>query len=335
MLPLAEIHRLARTVDDDWRSPVADAAAAAWGHPAGTARWWRSSAGHVFVLPEREGRPRAYLRLRPAERVGAGRVHAVAALTRGLHGRGVPVAPPLPSRGGNLVETVATDLGVVHVTCVEAAPGEQLDAGGISPAQAHAWGAALATVHREAAGVVVELPRALAAELPHAGDRLPAAVTSLRTDPPAAAAAREVAAALAALPRDPGRYGVVHGDFEPDNLAWVGDSPTSFDYDEAALSWYVADVAHAARDLVSRAQPTAEHRERYDALLAGYLSVRPEAARHLATLPLFARAHAAVGLAQLRDLLAAAAPPEPDVLPELRSDLTALARHHREQLLAP
>ena len=39
VLPLAEIHRLARTVDGDRRSPVADAASAPWDHPAGTARW--------------------------------------------------------------------------------------------------------------------------------------------------------------------------------------------------------------------------------------------------------------------------------------------------------
>lgn len=46
MLLLSEIARLSDTVDADWRSPVADAVAAAWGFPPGAARYWRSSASH-------------------------------------------------------------------------------------------------------------------------------------------------------------------------------------------------------------------------------------------------------------------------------------------------
>ena len=52
MMPLTEIDRLKQTVAGSWGSPVADKVAAQWGYPAGTAKWWRSSAFHVFVLPE-------------------------------------------------------------------------------------------------------------------------------------------------------------------------------------------------------------------------------------------------------------------------------------------
>ena len=51
MLPLSEIARVGSTVDASWRSPVADAVAAAWGIAPGGARWLRSSATHVFVVP--------------------------------------------------------------------------------------------------------------------------------------------------------------------------------------------------------------------------------------------------------------------------------------------
>lgn len=63
MMPLIEIDRLKRTVTGAWESPVADQVAAAWGYPAGTAKWWRFSASHVFILPDPGGR--RYLRFVP------------------------------------------------------------------------------------------------------------------------------------------------------------------------------------------------------------------------------------------------------------------------------
>ena len=64
MMTLAEIHALARTLGDAGRSPVADAAAAAWGLPAGAARHVRSSACHVFAVPH-TAVGSVYLRLVP------------------------------------------------------------------------------------------------------------------------------------------------------------------------------------------------------------------------------------------------------------------------------
>ena len=62
-------------------------------------------------------------------------------------------------------------------------------------------------------------------------------------DPALVAAVRRLGDRLSELPRDPSCYGMIHGDFELDNLAWVDDTPTSFDFDDAARSWFVADVA--------------------------------------------------------------------------------------------
>ncbi|HEX4702454.1 MAG TPA: hypothetical protein VH352_10040 [Pseudonocardiaceae bacterium] len=62
------MHRLVRTLDDARRSPVADAVAAAWGYPAGTARHVRSSAGHVFTVRTPGGQPDDPLWLRQLRR---------------------------------------------------------------------------------------------------------------------------------------------------------------------------------------------------------------------------------------------------------------------------
>lgn len=65
------------------------------------------------------------------------------------------------SAGGALVETVETDLGLMHATCVLAAPGQQLDVDALTRRQARAWGTALAQVHESAAEFGEGLPVAL------------------------------------------------------------------------------------------------------------------------------------------------------------------------------
>jgi len=327
MLPLREIHALSETVDAEWCSPVADTAAAAWGHPPRAARWWRSSASHVFVLPGTPTTARAYLRLTPAERTSVERVRTIAQLTTVVAGRGVRAAVPLPSTRGALVEAVDTALGAMLVTCVAAAPGEPVDLAGLTLERARAWGGALAALHAAAADA------SAAAGLPSLLEQVDHAVTALGTDRVAVAAAGAVRAELAALPRAGGGYGLVHGDLELDNLAWEGDVPTSFDYDEAAWSWYAADLAHAVRDLVERGRPRPGTAPLLDAVVDGYLRVRPALEADLPLLPLFARAHAAVGLAEVRTALTWAEPLDEAVLPELRRDLATLAARHRSELL--
>ncbi|MCI2238362.1 phosphotransferase [Paenibacillus sp. TRM 82003] len=180
MLPLHEIDRLAVTVDEEWRSPAADAVAAAWGCEPGRARWWRSSASHVFVLPDPDGGGRSYLRFTPAAHASRQRVGAVAELVEQLGREGARVAAPVPSTTGTLVETVATPLGQVHATCVRAAPGEQFDVDELTPAQARAWGASLASLH----AATDELGSTLVARLPTAGSVLEDAQASLAEDAP-------------------------------------------------------------------------------------------------------------------------------------------------------
>jgi Ser/Thr protein kinase RdoA (MazF antagonist) len=102
VMRLAEIRRLSRTVDANGHSPVAGAAAAAWGFAAGSAAHLRSSASHVFVARH----ARVCLRLVPADHRPYGGVLDVARLMQTLTSRGVAVARPVPTTSGALVQTV-------------------------------------------------------------------------------------------------------------------------------------------------------------------------------------------------------------------------------------
>jgi Ser/Thr protein kinase RdoA (MazF antagonist) len=318
MMPLNEIDRLKQTVTDTWASPVADRTAALWGYPPGTAKWWRSSASHVFVIPDPNGK--RYLRFVPDGHRGAASFAAVADLMARLADRGVPAARPVASQAGPLVATADTPLGIMHAMVVEAAPGEGLDAGELDEAGARAWGTALARLHRDAAD--------LGEDLPGPFEALPLASSLFSADTDLMAAVAVLEARMRELSRDSSGFGVVHGDFELDNLAWQDGTATAFDFDEACRGWYAADVAFALRDLTDdTGSPAAEHRERFAAFLDGYRSVRPLAE---ADLPLFAGLHAVCALVQITRALREAGEDEPEWKADLRRSLTAMAAEHRE-----
>jgi Ser/Thr protein kinase RdoA (MazF antagonist) len=323
MMPLAQIHRLVRTVDDAGRSPVADAVAAAWGYPPGAARRWRSSASHVFVVPQTPT-GRVYLRFVPATHTARTTVAAVAQLMATLGGRGLAIAPPIPSGSGALVETVATSLGDVHAMAVAAAPGEQIDADALTTTRAAQWGAALARLHRDGGDT--------GARLPGPFPELHLVATVFPNDPVLASATDRIRRDLDVLARDDDRFGTVHGDFELDNLSWDTDTVVAYDFDEAARSWYVADIAYAVRDLApTRAgTPRPGEAELFAAFLTGYRQIRPLPAPHLAHLSLFTAAHAACSAVRAWSAIDAGQPDDPPWLDRLRANLRHYTGEQRD-----
>jgi Ser/Thr protein kinase RdoA (MazF antagonist) len=301
-MPLAELDALIAGLDDRGRSPIADAVAAAWSYPAGTARFWRSSACHVFVI---DGPPRRYLRFVP---VAVRRLDAVAKLMGELAGAGAAVVAPVTSRSGRRCEVVATGPTEMSAMLVEAAPGVVLDVDDLRTGTARAWGASLAALHLAAA------ERDWIGEERHAdlADRFD------RSDPLRAVVQADLAE-LSRQPDGPDRFGLGHGDYELDNLAWQGNRPTAFDLDEATRSWYAADVAYAMREVTD---PTLT-----EAFLAGYQTVRP---LDRANLPLFHRLQAARSVATVEALLAA----HPDAAAPLRDRLADHVRRQRAVALS-
>jgi Ser/Thr protein kinase RdoA (MazF antagonist) len=274
MMPLAALDALRDLVAEDWTCPVADEVAAAWGVAPGQAQWWRSSASHVFVTPL------GYLRFVPPSVRPFDAVERTAALMAAL-AASVPVVRPVPALSGAPVSLVTTRLGPMCAMLVQRAPGEPLDIEELTVAGATAWGRSLASLHEAAA-------------LHDAAFPWPTEQTY-------------------GLPPDDSRFGLIHGDFELDNLAWLDGVPTAYDFDEATRSWYAADVAYALRDAEDRPDLVA-------AFVAGYQDVRP---LDVASLPRFRRLNAARRAASLEALLAADTAPEahPELAAKLRQAL--------------
>jgi Ser/Thr protein kinase RdoA (MazF antagonist) len=327
MLKLSQIAAVVATLDGAGSSRTADEFAARWGYPS--ARFRRSSASHVFALADPHGEVAAFLRFVPDNHQPVSRLAGIAAFMDTLVEHGAPVARPLRSLAGRWVESVQTEIGLMHATVVSAAPGTQIDTAALTMAQARAWGQALARTHQAAIfhdGTV----------LPAALDRITDAVAGIEADAHLAVALDILLERLRGLPTDGERFGAIHGDFELDNLTWTGDRPTAFDFDEATRSWYAADIASAVRDLapVPARTPSAGEAPLFAALLAGYRQIRPLSEDDLHHLPLFTALHAAITLGQLHQALDAGThPADPPWLTTLRLRLDSHANRLRLAVL--
>jgi Ser/Thr protein kinase RdoA (MazF antagonist) len=136
---------------------------------------------------------------------------------------------------------------------------------------------------------------------------------------------------LAALPANEQTFGLIHYDFELDNLIWDGQRVGIVDFDDCARYWFVADIAFALRDLFAdQAEQIDTSDERFRTFIAGYREIRDLSDHELAQLGLFLRVHKLVTFAKL--LRAADIDPQtaPPWIADLQDRLLGKAQTYRE-----
>jgi Ser/Thr protein kinase RdoA (MazF antagonist) len=322
MLPIPELLRVARLLDDRWRCELAERAAARWA--ASDALFVRSSASHVFFARQSNVGARIVLRMRPESPSAYAVLHRSARAAEQLSAAGAPVVAAVRSSAGELVESVDG----YFVTAVAAADGEVRDEEAADKSTATDWGAALAEVHAHGAAVdLTQLPDMVELCAPQDATHAPGQPTDWRL----IAVADEVAANLSALPRDPAIYGLLHGDAELDNVVFTARGPVLVDLDDVRTGWLAADVGFALRSWAPSAAAPDLAAEVPAAFIGGYRSRRPMTEQELSRLPLFARAAALETLWELQPVLAH--PVEPS-WPEWATKLDARIRTRADELSA-
>ena len=315
------------TVDTNWRSPLADQIGARWLGPEARIRLWRASANFVCMVDPPA--PRYYLRFNHESERGPGEIAAELTFIEHLARQGIRTARPQPSRAGRLVESVVTEQGVFHGVLFEALPGAELAFEKLDLAGFERWGRALGELHRAAQGCPMEILK----DRPGWQERLALA----RREIPAAEslAWREldtVERALRRLPQDADTYGMIHYDFEQDNLIWDGSAPGVLDFDDCGPYWYAADVAYALRDLFADSSARIDLQDaRLRAFVSGYRTARPLAEEALGDLPLFLRLHNLAAFARIsRSIAGEPLAEEPTWLSGLRGKLAGILEGYRE-----
>jgi Ser/Thr protein kinase RdoA (MazF antagonist) len=303
MMKLSIMLKVDSTVDTQSRSRIAEHILEQWEHDQGSAQFFRSSANFVYIF--RKGGEHYFLRFAESTERACAEIEAEMALLSFLARQGMTVTTPVTSKNGRCVETAETDLGIFHAVVFAQLPGREAEIEELGPVQFERWGATLGKLH--ARMHLYQDPSVSARGTWK--DHLALVRNAVPKDEPRVQAECDyLTSFLAALPVTETNYGLIHGDFELDNLRWQDETIAMFDFDECAASWYIADVAFALRDLfetgVDLSHPS------FRAFIRGYsaqYSLDEELLAHLPTLMrlvnliIYAKLVRAMDLAQDQD----------------------------------
>lgn len=225
-------------------------------------------------------------------------IEAEIAYLRYLSAQGLAVAKPIPSLAGNFIESIDTPQGVFHAVVFEALLGTHLELEELTPKQIGQWGHALGELHRATEGYTEAGRPTWVNKVAEIANSLPIGEKVAKDT------LHKAQSELAQLTVDRLTFGLIHYDFELDNLLWEGEQVGILDFDDCLECWYIADIAFALRDLwYNRASKMESNNPILQHFLASYREVRPMSDAELIHIPLFMRLHHLLTFANLHRAL--------------------------------
>lgn len=271
-----------------------------------------------------------FLRLAPTDEKIRENIAGELSFIRYLRENGYPAAEPLASRSGEYLLTLKTARGEYFATAFRGVGGVRIDGTDYSNEIMLSYGKSLGRLHalssRYAAkkrkwdynDALLWVENVLSEY--HASDPVQRELDSLRSD-------------LSALAKSDATYGLVHYDFEPDNVFFDAGQELCnvIDFDDGMYHWYVLDVEQAFGELRDALSPPDAKRAR-DLFLFGYreeFDLSPEA---LDTLPLMRRFVDLFRYARIIRSVAETFGNEPDWMTGLRGILGSMKSEYEEGL---
>mgnify|MGYP000897098384 CR=1 FL=1 len=208
-----------------------------------------------------------------------------------------------------------------------ASPGKQLELEELTPDQFVRWGKALGEFHQAATHYTQPGRPTWQDHLAFIAETLPAEET----------AARQTLAwlqqQLGELSINAQNFGLIHFDFELDNLIWDGEQAGLIDFDDSAWYWFAADFAFALGDLFGDSAAGVDwQNESFRHFVEGYRLARPIDQAELQAIPLFVRMDNLFSFARLYRALTPVNPAgELPWMDGLRSKLAAKMQFYRDE----
>lgn len=242
---------------------------------------------------------------------------------------------PIPSKNGRELETVKTEKGLYFGVVFSGAKGINLNITRMPEELFKNWGQALGSL------------RALSNSYQPKDDFkrknwkdkllfIEEVLSGSIAEKPAQEELDRVRDWLNTLPVTNSNYGLIHYDFELDNVFWA-EPEKSFqviDFDDSMYHWYLTDIASALRDLDDLDETKAT--VCFKAFLAGYCSVYDQNEDIITLIPKFRRFINLLSYAKItRSLRESDFTEEPDWLKKLRPKLVNWRERLREGFKKP
>ncbi len=304
------------SVDKEWRSPIADEIAVRWFRADFHAYCLRASANFAFKV--RADGQDYLLRFNHASERDLQYLAAELTYLEHLAAQGIRVNRPLRSLAGNLIESVETPLGVFHCSMFDYLPGDHLELDALDETAIKIWGRALGEMHRASEGLRIDGRPGWQAQIAMIRTLVPTSETLVWQETGA------VEERLCKLTVHTANYGLIHFDFELDNLVWSGKEIGIYDLDDCAYSWFVMDVSNAlSSELFGDRLECFDFTDpRLVWFLDGYHSVRPLDEQEIKRMPLFLRLDNLIAFARVyRSIADGPVENEPEWTANLRQKL--------------
>jgi Ser/Thr protein kinase RdoA (MazF antagonist) len=243
MMKLSTMKLIMDTIDQDWKSTLAECILERWDYDKGTVYFIRASANFIFIF-KKDGK-HFFLRFNDSSERTVETIASELSILQYLHTKGIHAAQPVPSKNGQMLEVVKTELGTFHAVVFEAVPGRHEEWGDITQENIYRWGNALGKLH----DACKEMPQEYLTVRPSWRDQ----VTELQQFLPESNALlqKEISELLNSIKKlqiTKENFGLIHYDFELDNLLFSENMIGIIDFDDCITSWYVADIVYALRD---------------------------------------------------------------------------------------
>jgi len=250
-------------------------------------RYFRISSNAIYPFRLKTDGRICFLRLSPADEKKLADIESEIYLIKWLNENGFPAMRPVPMKDGRLFGQISTDWGIYNVSCFEKVRGNSLEDIRGTLQIVEGYGNTLGELH----ALMKKYPCAQKRRghellLEEIEERIQKydAPEIIRKE------FEDVCRALDKLSMSTSEYGVIHYDFEPDNV-FYDEKDGSFsviDFDDAICCWYALDAVRAidALDEVAETEDTEEACRRF---LEGYRRATNFTEEQLRSMPLMRR----------------------------------------------
>lgn len=241
-----------------------------WDYDEGSLKFWRASTNFVYIFEA--GGEVYFLRFVNSEDNSFDQITAEIDFLNYLGENKYPCSLPVLSRNGRYIESANADGGIHYGVVFPKVEGEMLDIEKMQLKQYEEWGRSLARLHELSSMYVPgEYVRDSWKEK---FDYIYSTLCDFPEEKEAMEEYERVIDWLGSLPASKDNYGLVHYDFESDNVFLNAETNkySIIDFDDSMYHWYVMDIVCALGDL----DELDEEKEKLckDIFMKGYRSVR-------------------------------------------------------------
>ena len=207
--------------------------------------YFRISSNAIYPFRNKTNKEEiCFLRLSPIEEKAPSHVEADVQLMQWLLGKGFPAMRPVTMKTGEFVKQISTEWGIYNVSCFTKVPGSSLEDTEGNLTIVKGYGRILGKLHAlMKVYPFAEKHRNHEDLLKEIGDR----IGTYGAPEVVRAEYKDVCRELELLAMEPANYGVIHYDFEPDNV-FYDEAEAAFsviDFDDAIRCWYALDIVRA------------------------------------------------------------------------------------------